>query len=102
MKKQKIRKTIIGLMSISTFCFLTDGSCAVSSNCTAGSSKIGWASMKQTDPWILPPASPAVVAEGANAKARSQQDSAELAWADETRRGIGGSRVRKVQQGNSG
>ena len=70
MKKQKIRKTIIGLMSISTFCFLTDGSCAVSSNCTAGSSKIGWASMKQTDPWILPPASPAVVAEGANAKAR--------------------------------
>ena len=26
--------------------------------------------MKQTDPWILPPASPAVVAEGANAKAR--------------------------------
>ena len=70
MKKQKIRKTIIGLMSISTFCFLTVGSCAVSSNCTAGSSKIGWASMKQTDPWILPPASPAVVAEGANAKAR--------------------------------
>ena len=65
-----MRKLMASLLAALVFCLLVGGSFAASSNCTAGSAKVGWTSMKQTDPWVLPPASPAVAAEGSASKAR--------------------------------